>query len=93
MAIEFYASGLPQSQAGNYTWWHDPAGNKNKSELTTGNFQKDKRRLVIANVQESNSGDYIFKVLYRFGGALITLAFASTRLVVAGKFPNTDSMR
>ena len=78
VAIEFYASGLPRTQAGNYTWWH------NDVVFPSGMFEKDKRRLVIPNVQESDGGEYRFRVLLRFGAILQLQAFAITRLVVAG---------
>ena len=81
VAVEFYASGLPQTQAGNYTWWH-------KYVVITGNgmFEKNKRRLVIPNVQEADSGEYRFRVLLRFGAILQFVTFASTQLIVAGQY-------
>ena len=79
VAIEFYASGLPHTQAGNYTWQH------NGVKITHGTFEKDKRRLVIHNVQESHSGEYRFRVLLKFSFFLQLSALASTRLLVAGE--------
>ena len=79
VAIEFYASGLPRTQAGNYTWRH------NGVKITHGTFEKDKQRLVIYNVQESHSGEYQFRVLLRFGTSLQFSASASTQLLVAGE--------
>ena len=79
VAIDFYASGLPRTQAGNYTWWH------NDAPITHGTFEKDKRRLVIHNVQESHSGEYRFRVLLRFSTFLQLSASASTQLLVVGE--------
>ena len=79
VAVEFYASGLPRTQAGNYTWWH------NGVKITSGTFEKDKRRLVIHNVHESHSGEYRFRVLFRFSSYLHFSVFASTQLLVAGE--------
>ena len=79
VAIEFYASGLPRTQAGNYTWWH------NGVKITHGSFEKDKRRLVIHNVQESHSGEYRFRVLLRFSASLQLSALTSTQLLIAGE--------
>ena len=47
-------------------------------------FQKDKRQLVIPSAQESDSGDYEFRVLLKFGSFLQLGALATTQLVVAG---------
>ena len=78
MAVEFYASGLPRPLAGNYTWWH------NDVVITSGNFEKNKRRLVIPNAQESDSGEYRFRVLLRFSSFLQNSQLATTQLRVAG---------
>ena len=78
VVIEFYASSLPLTQAGNYTWWH------NDVPITSGNFQNQKRRLEISNAQESHSGEYRFRVLLRFSASLQLSALTSTHLVVAG---------
>ena len=81
IAVEFYASGLPRTQAGNYSWWYN-----NVFITSKKNFKKDKRRLVIPNIQKANSGEYRFRVLLRFGAILQLSAFASTQLIVAGKY-------
>ena len=78
VAVEFYASSLPRTQAGNYTWWH------NDVVITNGTFEKDKRRLVIPNAQESDSGEYRFRVLLRFSSLLQLSQLATTQLRVAG---------
>ena len=83
VAVEFYASGLPRTQAGNYSWWH------NNVNITSGIFEKDKRRLVIPNVQSSDSGEYRFRVLLQFDAIQQLAAFASTQLIVAGKYYHT----
>ena len=82
VAIEFYASGIPQPQAGNYTWRHN---NVLITNGTIGTFEKDKRRIVIFNSQVSDSGEYRFRVLLKFGSFLQLGALATTQLVVGGK--------
>ena len=80
IAVEFYASGLPQTQAGDYTWWH------NNTLIASGMFENNKRRLVIPNVQKADSGEYRFRVLLQFGAILQLSAFASTTVLVAGQY-------
>ena len=80
LAIDFYASGLPQTQAGNYTWWH------NSTLITSGMFEKDKRRLVILNSQEADSGEYRFRVLLQLSATMQLSTFASVNVAVTGQY-------
>lgn len=76
--IQFYASGLPQSQAGNYTWFHDDI-------VINENLQDNRTKLVIPNVNQTHTGEYRFRVLYRITSTITSTAIAVTRLHLEGE--------
>ena len=79
VTIEFYASSIPAPQAANITW------KLNNINITSGDFDNNKKHLTIASVGLADSGIYKF-VIVRKSGNFQAVATAETTLNVLGMY-------
>ena len=79
VTIEFYASSIPAPQAANITW------RLNGVEITSGDFDNNKKQLTIPSVGLADSGLYKFIIARKSGGFTVA-ATAETTLNVSGNY-------